>query len=353
MDFQMYFREQASIHPSMQPQDAVKLCYQAAFGGEHILSDLAVAERYFNAEFDGLKPAEGVLYERISKDICRVNMAAWKKRGLPSLWLFRLFCLSSEMQKGSEEDFEANLLSVSSCLDALSFREADWQAFLTLYREKGGGAVHHSEMYREKEHPAYRLMRYELLSLLPLLEKVQKILTEKGNDAPFVLAIDGRAGAGKSTLASRLARVLSPASLVYMDDFFLPPALRTPERLQEKGGNLHYERFSQEVLPFLKEKEAFSYRIFDCSVMELCGERKVDAAPIRIVEGSYSSHPHFSDYADLRLFVDVAPDEQIRRILARNGDKMAELFKTRWIPMEEAYFNAFEIRGKADLVFIV
>ena len=33
-----------------------------------------------------------------------------------------------------------------------------------------------------------------------------------------------------------------------------------------------------------------------------------------------------------------------------NGEKMAEMFRTRWIPMEQAYFAAFGIRGKADVV---
>ena len=32
-----------------------------------------------------------------------------------------------------------------------------------------------------------------------------------------------------------------------MDDFFLPMELRTAERLEEPGGNVHYERFSAEV----------------------------------------------------------------------------------------------------------
>ena len=34
----------------------------------------------------------------------------------------------------------------------------------------------------------------------------------------------------------------------------------------------------------------------------------------------------------------------------RIGDKMAEMFRTRWIPMEENYFRHFSIRDKADIV---
>ncbi len=353
MDFQDYFKQQALLHPSMGPRDVVKLCYQATYGGEHILRDLAAAERYFNAEFERLTPLAGELYEQISPEICRVNMAVWKQRGLPGSWLFRLFCLSSERKKGSEEELAQRLQLAEDCFAVLSFSREDWQAFLTEYRALGGGAVHHSSRYREAEAPAYRLLHTDLLPLLPLLESLQEHLCKKGAEAPTVIAVDGRAGAGKSSLAACLADLLAPASTVYMDDFFLPPALRTEQRLAACGGNLHYERFAEEVLPYLRGVADFSYRCFDCSVMDYGELRRVQGAPIYLVEGSYSHHPYLGDYADLRVFVDVEPALQLERITARNGERMAELFKSRWIPMEEQYFRAFAVREAADIVLSV
>ena len=41
--------------------------------------------------------------------------------------------------------------------------------------------------------------------------------------------------------------------------------------------------------------------------------------------------------------------EELARITARDPD-MAEAFRTRWIPMEEQYFAAFDIQRRADLV---
>ena len=66
------------------------------------------------------------------------------------------------------------------------------------------------------------------------------------SDSPFIIAIDGRAASGKSTLAQQLGELLD-ADVIHMDDFFLPPSLRTKERLSEPGGNVHYERFAEEV----------------------------------------------------------------------------------------------------------
>ncbi len=37
-------------------------------------------------------------------------------------------------------------------------------------------------------------------------------------------------------------------------------------------------------------------------------------------------------------------------ILRRNGERMAEMFRTRWIPMGEACFEAFNILQQADFI---
>ena len=84
--------------------------------------------------------------------------------------------------------------------------------------------------------------------------------------------------------------------------------------------------------------------------MELDGEREIPQGAWRIVEGSYSHHPKFGSYADLRVFCTVSPEEQMRRILLRNGERWAERFKNEWIPMEEKYFDAFGIREGAEVL---
>ena len=71
---------------------------------------------------------------------------------------------------------------------------------------------------------------------------------------------------------------------------------------------------------------------------------------VRIVEGSYAHHPALGDYADLKVFSTVEEGEQMARILRRNGERMAEMFRTRWIPMEEKYFSHCGIRDQADII---
>lgn len=184
------------------------------------------------------------------------------------------------------------------------------------------------------------------------MERAQRVIEEYRKRSPVgtgVIALEGRSAAGKSTLAGELAALLGGA-VVRMDDFFLPPALRTPQRLGTAGGNVHAERFAEEVLPHLRQGKPFGYRRFDCHVMDYAGVVEIPAVPVIIVEGAYSCHPLFGGYADLTVFCDIDPQEQERRIRARNGEVGWQIFRERWIPLEESYLKEYRIKENADLV---
>lgn len=184
-----------------------------------------------------------------------------------------------------------------------------------------------------------------MTELSPIINAVETLLKTQNR---VILAMDGMAAAGKTTAAETLAaRWGSP--VVHMDDFFLPPGLRTPARLEAPGGNVHYERFREEVIPRLKEGTLFSYRVFDCAVMDFGGTRSIPAAPVVIVEGAYAMHQAFDPYWDISVFFSIGPGEQEARIRRRNGDEAWETFKTRWIPMENTYHAAFAIPDRADI----
>ena len=83
--------------------------------------------------------------------------------------------------------------------------------------------------------------------------------------------------------------------------------------------------------------------------MDYHGERRISNKQFRIVEGSYSMHPAFGDYAHIFVFSEVEPEVQRERILCRDGMEMEEMFRNRWIPLEEKYFNEYQIRERADI----
>lgn len=345
MSFEAFLREQMKKHPSMQPQDVVKMCYQAAFGAEHLLLDLDVAKSYLEKEYAEVVATKDELYEQISDTVCRINLSAWKADGLPLEWLFRMFVASCRVEQNGKEKFAECLQAAERCIGAMCFAENEWTKYLAEYKKNGMPSVHHSEYYRANEHPSYRIVDSRFCRILPILKKTKEYVD--GNK-PCIIAIDGRAASGKTTLANCLQTVLA-ADVIHMDDFFLPPILRTEERLNEAGGNIHYERFVEEVLPFIFVKKPFSYRVFDCSIMDFGGMGEIGDKQFRIVEGSYSHHPKFGKYANITAFCDVTPEEQIGRIRKRNGEKMLQMFRSRWIPMEEKYFEHYSIKDNADL----
>ena len=166
---------------------------------------------------------------------------------------------------------------------------------------------------------------------------------------PYIIAIDGRCGAGKSTIAARLAEVLN-ATLFHMDDYFLRPEQRTPERFSTPGENIDHERFLKEILIPLKEGRTITYSPYSCTTQTLLDPITVTPADIVIVEGSYALHPTLRAYYDLRVFLTLFPREQEARIRARNGDAIWPMFKNRWIPMEEAYHIYCEVEKYSDLI---
>lgn len=181
------------------------------------------------------------------------------------------------------------------------------------------------------------------------MKKVIEILSEKMKQENLVVAIDGRCGAGKTTLSNYLASVYD-ASVVRMDDFFLPMELRSDERLKTPGGNIHYERFIKEVYNNIKNALDFKYRKFDCHIMNYSDVVSVPYKSLIIVEGVYSLHPLFEDLYNFKIFCDVDKNEQKRRIIERNGEEQYKVFENRWIPMEEMYFKEFNVKQRCDMV---
>jgi ABC-type transport system involved in cytochrome bd biosynthesis fused ATPase/permease subunit len=104
---------------------------------------------------------------------------------------------------------EENLRIVEANLSCFAFSAQEWSSFIEAYRAQGMPAIHHSEQYRQAEKPAYRLVRRDMLRILPVLEAAACCGTK-----PCVIAIDGRAGSGKSTAAEIVAERLKASNAV-------------------------------------------------------------------------------------------------------------------------------------------
>lgn len=335
----------------MRPRDVVKLCYQACFGAGHLLSDADGAREFLLREYADTAAEPGELFEPLPGGFARLNLGVAKREGIAPELIFRLFAATAELPPpdGAAERFRG-LLALSSQFAgegvfAFTRGEFDEYAASCTGVVEIPPPVSHSAEYRAAYGPRYRVVDARFMPLIGLCAAIHNLPGQKRS----VVALDGRCASGKSTAAALLVRAFG-AEIVRCDDFYLPPALRTPERYAQPGGNIHYERFQAEVVDKLPSGEPFEYGVFDCAEGRITRTARVNASPFLIVEGAYSTHPRFGRYYDLSAFFDVDTATQRERVTARDGADAWQSFERRWIPLEEAYIAATGAIRRADIV---
>ena len=165
---------------------------------------------------------------------------------------------------------------------------------------------------------------------------------------PLVLALDGRCGSGKTTLADGLTRQFPASIVLHTDDFYLPPTQRVRGWEKTPCANMDLVRLRDEALRPAYEGQPVLYRAYSCRAGAYEPVQQLAAQPLVILEGSYSHHPLLAGYETLRVFVTCSREEQTRRLQAREGEQYAN-FAARWIPLEEGYFAQYRIEETADL----
>lgn len=186
---------------------------------------------------------------------------------------------------------------------------------------------------------------------MPLKQVFDTINKLQDKKKTVIIAIDGKCASGKTTLAEEISRKID-CTVFHMDDYFLRSEQRTEQRLKEPGGNIDRERFLIEVLlPLKSGAKNITYRPFDCSTLSLKSPVTADIKSVVIAEGSYSCHPALYDFYDLHIFIDVDNEIQLNRIIKRNGTEAAKRFTEKWIPLENTYFQAYDIKEKCQFYF--
>ncbi len=176
-----------------------------------------------------------------------------------------------------------------------------------------------------------------------LFDEIKKLKKSKNR---IIIGIDGPAAAGKSTLAYKIAEDFD-GSIFHMDDYFLTDDLRTEHRLGTPGGNVDYERMHKEIFTNLTN-DRIEYNKYNCSTKKF-EEEIEDVKDVIVIEGVYSHRPEFKRYYDLAVFVDIEKEIQLNRLELRNA-KLINRFLTEWLPMENKYFDAFDVKNKSDYI---
>ena len=344
MDFREIVLENCRRYPKLRGRDLIKLLYQYSFGCEHLAADEKTVLARIISEAESIKNGTPEAVEELG-DYCRVGLS-YLDCGLSAETLARIFCLSARPDEDGEKKLRRGIEIITELAESglLPISHDEWSAALYEWKNANYPAVRHSEEYREAYAPAYRVVAKRYADILPLLARIDSML----GVGEVRLAIEGGSASGKSTLGKMLAEIYG-CTLFHMDDFFLTPNMRTAERLAEAGGNVDRKRFLAEVLTPISRGEEIAYRRYDCSTGEIMPPESKKPTRLIVTEGAYSLHPDLADFYNLKVFLDVTPELQRARILKRNSPEMAERHFSTWIPMEERYFDAFDIRELCDM----
>lgn len=182
-------------------------------------------------------------------------------------------------------------------------------------------------------------------------------------DTRVIVGITGAPGAGKTSLAVQIASSFDDAVHVPMDGFHLADAeLRRLGRLDRKGAIDTFDTYGYLALlqRIRQDSETVYAPAFDRDIEQpIAGSILVDrGARLIVTEGNYlldddEPWPRVRRVLDEVWFVDCAPDERRRRLVARHIEfgKSAERAQVWVRDVDEPNAERIErARGRADLV---
>ncbi len=187
-----------------------------------------------------------------------------------------------------------------------------------------------------------------------LVDKIRLMMAGR-KDRPLLIALDGRSGVGKSTLAQAIAQEVGGV-VVQGDDFFSggPDSewdARSPE--QKVADCIDWRRLRKEALePLLAGRPAAWHPFNFATGIGLSSEViQCKSAPVIILDGAYSCRPELADIVDFSVLIEMADDHLRRkRLLTREGRDFMEAWHKRWDAAEDHYFTQVASRRLFDLI---
>jgi uridine kinase len=156
-----------------------------------------------------------------------------------------------------------------------------------------------------------------------------------------LIAIDGRAGAGKTTLAAKFFEELSvdkSVQVIHMDDLYNGWNNALDERLTktlELIVNAHHN------------KVAFEIEIFNWNSMSFDSKEEINPVDILILEGVGAGQKVVRDAGATLYWLDIDAEVGIQRVLNRDGNQIASQMK-QWQISQETHFMRDKTRENAE-----
>jgi len=171
---------------------------------------------------------------------------------------------------------------------------------------------------------------------------------------PIVVALDGRSGTGKSTLAKQLAAAVDTV-VVDCDNFYAGGTDEewlawTPR--QRAARCIDWRRLKYEAIEPLRDGQIAHYRPSDftngaglASQVVICNPK-----PVIILDGVYSGRPELAGIVDVAVLVALPDELRLSRLIAREGLAFMNKWHAIWDMAEDYYFAHVCPPSRYDLV---
>jgi len=161
----------------------------------------------------------------------------------------------------------------------------------------------------------------------------------------FTIAIDGRGGSGKSSLADHLQKLLPNFVFINGDGYFEP--------IEDKmiWGAFNDQRFINDVIKPLKQDNKFMYRPYDWHAEPHITAKEVTVQSGFCLERCYSFT--FNLDWDLKIWVETPKEVCLKRGMAREmmpREQVDYVWQNVWQPQEDEYIEKYKPQLLADFV---
>ena len=164
----------------------------------------------------------------------------------------------------------------------------------------------------------------------------------QGVDQP-IIAIDGPAGAGKTTLASTIFLALSPhisTTVIHMDELY-------PGWQKALGDEL------TKTLTWLtschKAKKPLLYSSFNWVANEFNPPKSHASTELLILEGVASAQIAIEESLATSIWLDLDPEIGFRRVIERDGESISLEMK-KWLVTQEQHFAADRTKERCEFL---
>ena len=156
-----------------------------------------------------------------------------------------------------------------------------------------------------------------------------------------LIAIDGRAGAGKTTLATRFFDELSldkTVEVIHMDDLY---------NGWEKALGEGLTKTLETIVKSHHNKAALEIDIYNWQSMSFDSKRMINPVDILILEGVGAGQKVVRNAGATLYWLDIDADVGIQRVLNRDGIQIASQMK-QWQIVQEIHFMRDKTRENAE-----